>query len=1308
MTTEPTGGRPPGGRVDGTSATRPPPLPGAAQAQQMRQAVAGIAPARRFGGLGKAAKLRLPRLGFLRLNIPALSGRRAAPRRKRSLMAAGQAGAFRERAHQTGKIVLYTVIPLVMLAAIAAGVVFVRLRHGPISFDVLVPPIERGINAELVNNQVSIGGAELRFGRDGGLEFRLRDMSVLDHSGTIVASAPLSAVNISTAALWRLRVVPERVILIDPEINLIFNEETGLALSTPKSQPKNKDDAAAGKPQGSLSGNDAKPPPAAPDSKASQPLNFAKMLSQASARARKRLDATSYLTEIGFENATVVLDYAGRRSSWRIEEFGIDFNHRKKRSVISGRARVASPRGAWALSFLTDENEKTDRIEVKANIRDLVPSTLAAAAPPLALLGMFEVPVAGDATVEIETDGDIVGSEIALQVGSGRLVLPGVNSDPFELTAGLFRLTYDGKERSFQLQPSPVKWADGNIMFSGSAKDISGEHGPPVWRYTLDGKNGTLEASEFGIPPVTLDQWSVLGAIIPRRGVVEVGDFRVRGGGGEVVVKAMARAGPEGQSARADVTISPMPLATVKALWPRALASGAREWIGKRVTDANFKGGSVRFTSGEFLEGEAPSVGAAGERLSATFEVADATAVPLDGMVPITAPRALVRLENNALEVAVPDATAVLPQNRKVALKGGRLTAPDVIAPQPEGELTFSVQSSLAPFFEALESLPVRPVREAAPFPKAAEGKVDAQVKIKLPLISELKVEQVGIEGKAKITDGRFGKVAGQFDVQGFTLALDLTVNGLDAKGDLLVNGVPAKIAAARNFAAGNDEQPPLTITATLDDADRNQLGLDINDLVRGAVPVEVTLQKGPARPEPLIKLKADLTNTELMIDAIAWKKVAGRHAVLDADIAPGKTYKTELQNFKLAGDDIAVEGWAGIGADNKLKEFFFPEFTLNLVSRLELQGVRGNDAIWNVKAHGKTFDGRDFFRSLFSVEPGQKAKGQKPAAGIDLSADIDNVIGASELTMKGLKVKLSSRAEKLTTLDARGTLEGGSPIAVVLDTSTGMRRLRAQSNDAGQMLKFVGFYPNIQNGQLKLEINLDGKGAADKTGTLWVENFRVLGDPIVSEVVGSAEQSRPPGGGQGKVTREVFSFDNLRAPFSVGYGQFVLEDASVRGQAMGASLTGKVDFKTRKINLGGTYIPVQGLNNVLGGIPVLGQLISGSKTEGIFGITFAIQGGLDNPQVVVNPLSMVAPGIFRDIFQMTNPNQKVQAREDKGSATPVEERTRASAPPVAPPVITGPPPSAQAARGSGKGGGQGQRNIGEEWTSTTSQPGPN
>lgn len=1157
-------------------------------------------------------------------------------------------------AAKTGKVCFYTFVPLVILALMAAGILYVRLRHGPIAFDFLVPPIEHGINAELSNNSVNIEGAELRLGRDGFLEFRLRNLSVLEPDGDTVLASPLAAFSVSAAALMRGRVVPARIELIDPVINLLYTDEAGLVFE--KQVTRRKSDKAPALNDASSHVKDGTAQTTAsktPSTDLSHHLNVAKMLTDASKRARKGIDATSYLTEFGISNATVVIEYAGQKTAWNIPDGSIDFNHARRRSVISGRATVSSLQGSWSFSFLTDESERTGRLQVKATVRDLVPATLAGAAPPLALLRMLEAPLSGDTTVELSSDGTVENSELSLALGQGRLTHAAL-TEPFEISAGLIKLTYDGKARRWDLHPSPVKWSDGSIMFAGSMQDVAEADHPPDWNFKVEGSNGVFEAAEFGVPPVAVDSWLAEGSIVPRRGVVDISSFLLKGGGGEARLKATTQAGPSGQSTLAEVTFSPMPLETLKAMWPRALARGARQWIGESVTAASFKGGALRFATGDYLTHDGPIDPAVvdpvfQERVSGSFEFADIAFVPLPGMAPIAMPRVSVQLKDNALEATAPEGRIELADKRLVPLKEARLYAPNVMSSEPVGEITVATASQLGPFLDAVEQVPVRAVREAAPFPKAGDGKVDAQIKIVLPLVTDLSEDGIKIEGKAKITDGRFGKVAGQFDVQGFTLNLDLSQTELNAKGDLLVNGVPAKIVGQRLLAAGSDQQPPMKVVAKLDDADRKQLGIDQNEFIRGIVPIEITMHK-TGQPEPVIKLKADLTDAELVLDPIAWRKAPGRRATLETDVVSGKQ-KTELQNFKVVGDDIAIDGWITADPDKRVREFYFPTFSLNVISRLEVQGKLDAQNIWSIQANGPTFDARNLFRSMFAVGNGEASSGRassKSADGVNFTAAIGNVIGGSEVSLRSFKLSAAKRNDRIVTFDAKGTLDGGAPVAIALDQSGGERRIVVNSPDAGQFLKLVGFYSNMQGGRLKLDVNLDGRGAAEKTGVLLVDGFKVLGDPIVSEVVGSADQSRPAISGNRHVTREVFEFDKMRAPFSVGYGQFVLEQSYIKGPLLGANLRGKVDFKTQRVNLGGTYIPLQGINGAFGSIPLLGQLISGAQGEGIFGITFGVQGPMANPQVLVNPLSLVAPGIFREIFQMTGNNPQVQVRDDR------------------------------------------------------------
>ncbi len=173
--------------------------------------------------------------------------------------------------------------------------------------------------------------------------------------------------------------------------------------------------------------------------------------------------------------------------------------------------------------------------------------------------------------------------------------------------------------------------------------------------------------------------------------------------------------------------------------------------------------------------------------------------------------------------------------------------------------------------------------------------------------------------------------------MQSASIDFDVTDKAAGASGQMLVNGVLAKLNWQRIFDAPVDKQPPLRLTATLDNTDRSQLGLDVNDIVQGEVPIELTIEND-ANSGSIVRLHGDLTNADLILEGVAWRKPPGRSATIQFDIARGKTHKTELQNFKVGGDDIAIEGWVAIGADNRMREFYFPDFSLNVVTRMEVQ----------------------------------------------------------------------------------------------------------------------------------------------------------------------------------------------------------------------------------------------------------------------------------------------------------------------------------------------------------------------------------
>ncbi|MCC7252631.1 AsmA-like C-terminal region-containing protein [Hyphomicrobium sp.] len=1188
--------------------------------------------------------------------LPYTALRNPAPRPQRPV---------RQRLLKVAHLAAFILGPVVLLSLIAAAIVYVRLLHGPVSLKSFSERIEASINAELDGFRAAIEDAVLTLAEDYTVELRLINLRLSEADGDLVASAPMAAVELNRRALWTLDARPERVFLIEPSLAVTYSAAQGFSLSI----------SNAGAPEGPPGEQPIIPPrptPARPpgaDAGAAPPsfhrIDVARILAESSARARRE-GGSSQLREFGLRNATVSVTYDGQTTHISVPEASVDLAHMKRRSVISGTATIASDKGPWSLTFHADESDRGNVLKVTTTVRDFVPSTLAKISPALGLLAMLDAPVSGEFALDLSNAGDLKTANLAADLGRGFMRLPSLSDTPVLIDSGRLSMLYDAETRRLTLAPSTLDWGGSRITLEGAVTSDPAEGGAPQWHFGLQSVDGVVSAEEFGVAPIAIDGFTATGRIIPSEGLVQLAGLSLKAGGGEVTANGEVITGHGTPSTRLEAAISPMPLATLKALWPRAAAPTARDWVGAQVEQASLKSASFKLLSGRFLEteqgidGAPPATGP--ERLSGRIDVADLRMHPLPKSLPMEAAEATIRLENSSLEVTVPQASIIASPTRRLPLKGVRFTVVDVTHEAPIAELALESQTSLSALIETLNNSELH-LAGQGPLPiEGIDGKVDGDIKIAMPLIGSASV--VKAEGKARITDLKGKSKEHRIDLQGGTIEINVSDIGVIAKGDMIVNGVLAKLQMHRILDAPPEMQPPIRLSATLDNSDRTQLGLDVNHLVQGDVPIEVTVTPKPDAPSE-IRVRGDLTNAELLFPSLAWRKSPGRVASVEFDVDSADPEKIKLQNFRLVGDNVAVDGWLTVDGRREVNEFSFPNFSINVVSRLAVTGKLNADRVWKISAKGSTFDAKDLFRSMLSLgnTGDTQIKPLHPAAGVDLTAEIGTVLGHSDVSLRGYKTKVSERGDELVAVAAEGMLDGGKPLTVHL-SSDGPRKLYADSTDAGQALKLVGFYPNMQGGRLRLEVDLEGRGAAEKSGTLWVEDFRVLGDPVISEVYSSVESSSESAstapGRKRKVEREVFEFQRMKAPFSVGHGQFVLDDSYLRGPLLGASIRGKVDYNNRRLSLGGTYVPLQGINSALCEIPLFGPIVSGFDCQGVFGITYAIQGPMASPQVLVNPLSMFTPGILRTIMEMTSPNPQVQAPRDSQRA-PAEKRVRAS-----------------------------------------------
>jgi hypothetical protein len=631
-----------------------------------------------------------------------------------------------------------------------------------------------------------------------------------------------------------------------------------------------------------------------------------------------------------------------------------------------------------------------------------------------------------------------------------------------------------------------------------------------------------------------------------------------------------------------------------------------------------------------------------GDRLSLALEAANLELAVRDGWPALQIPRALLRMEGRSVEFTVPDASMAATEAGRLSLKGSFIV--DLDEPLPRtGRLTLRGEGQLPAVLRLLDGDTLQAMQSGGVSLAGVDGKVEASVTAKLPLAAQLHPRDMVVEGTVRVSDGKVQDVLGSFDAQGVDVVLDLSAGAADAKAKFLVRGVPVKATWQRVFDAPADKQPPLRVTASLDDNDRARLGLDLNDIVHGPVGIEITAGHG-IEGVRAVHVRADLADAELRLESLAWYKPRGRPSLFEFDLAKGTVYPVELRNVKLVGDNVAIAGWMGAASDFRVKEFRFPQFSLNVVTSLEAHGKLRADNVWEVTAKGPTYDGKDLFQSFFDVNLASE-KGRKDRPGLDLRAQIDTIVGFYDTSLRGVKVSLQKRGGKMTLLEARGLLPGNKAFETTLRHEPGRpRTLAAQSADAGQTFKLVGFYPHAIGGEMNLSVNLDGEGAAERTGMLTATRFYVLGDAVsVQNFPGESTSARR------QVVRERFEFNALRAPFSVGYGQFVLHGASIEGPLVSATMRGRIDFRTRRLQVGGTFTPLSTLNKLFSEVPLFGDIVTGPRREGVFAMTYALQGELENPELVVNPFSAITPGITRELMQITPDDPRVVPPKERG-----------------------------------------------------------
>jgi hypothetical protein len=117
----------------------------------------------------------------------------------------------------------------------------------------------------------------------------------------------------------------------------------------------------------------------------------------------------------------------------------------------------------------------------------------------------------------------------------------------------------------------------------------------------------------------------------------------------------------------------------------------------------------------------------------------------------------------------------------------------------------------------------------------------------------------------------------------------------------------------------------------------------------------------------------------------------------------------------------------------------------------------------------------------------------------------------------------------------------------------------------------------------------------------------------------------------------EGMSFSRLEADFEWQIRPqgdlYSFDNGRTSGSSLGLTFAGQIDRASGQTDVSGTIVPVTMVNQLVNNIPLIGDILAGGKNGALIAATYKIEGPSDDPDVAVNPLSVLAPGILRTIF---------------------------------------------------------------------------
>ncbi|WP_353532795.1 AsmA-like C-terminal region-containing protein [Cognatishimia sp. WU-CL00825] len=919
------------------------------------------------------------------------------------------------------------------------------------------------------------------------------------------------------------------------------------------------------------------------------------------------------LTSVQVDGITIQFDDLRADRAWTIdgghmalERAGDQLRLSSSFSLLGGRDYVSS------LEFNYQSQIGSLAAQFGVNVEDVAAEDIASQSPGLAWLDILRAPISGAMRVAISETGTLGPLNATLQIAEGVLQpRDTVRPIPFESARSYF--TYIPETNTLRFDELSLVSAWGTARAEGKAHLLNSDNGLPdamLAQFQFTEVKGN--PAELFDAPIELDkiQGDFRLNLDPFK--LDIGELFIQDQGQALVIDGVLSATEDDWDVALNGHMNGLDARRVVEWWPERAKPKTRKWVDENIHAGKLSDINLALRS---RPGAKPDV-------YLDFEFSEANVRYVKTLPNVEGGKGQFVWVKDRLVVQAVEGFVRPELGGPLDIAGTAFVIPDTRIKKPPAEVYLESQSTITAALSLLDYPPFNYLTKADLPVDFADGVAQVSAGIKLALVKNLKPNDVDFQAQALLSEVVTDHFVPGKEIASESLVVQASNTDISVGGKGKVGAVPFE--ATWSSALGQTQDVKSSVRGEIEIGERFiqefKVGLP-SDLVTGrSVGVfEIDLIRGMP---PRFAVTSDTVGLALAVPPLGWKKAADQSGQLQIEGTMGKP--VSLDSIVLSAPGLTAKGAVSVGEKGGLKLARFDKVKLGswFEGSVDLVG-RGAGRNAEVRLQGGHL-------KLADMPTGRASGGSLSGPGdtpilaklnrltISDGIDLTNFDGAFSTT-GGFNGKFSAR------------VNGDAVVTGVVVPQAGRNAVRIQSGDAGGVFRAAGVLRQVYGGALDLTLRpVSADGQYD--GRLLVKDVRVKDAPAMAEllnavsVVGLLEQL----GGEG------IAFNDVEALFRLSPSGITLTEGSAVGTSMGLSMDGVYSFANKALDMQGVISPVYLLN-------VVGRPVA-RKGEGLFGFNYRLGGTSDAPKVSVNPLSVLTPGILRDIFRRPRqtPNDSV------------------------------------------------------------------